>query len=427
MNRERTQDCNHEPWRAVQVLTVFVTGLFLLGCSSPKPGQTKLAATPLGYSKTTHAERLRTIDHTEDIPVFIVSGRNLVENPERVDPFGAMRADQPMPYLAIAKVGVGEGQTSEEILADTLAPTGDLGRTPFELKSVELVRAPKVNQLDHGPGEPALADNVFEQEIDRVLRLGPSRRITIFVPGYNTHFISNTELAAEIAHFNARDGAVINFDWPSSGKWMGYFADKGNAIYSTRHLRKVLVRLARETSVQEIEILAHSAGNPIVVNAMRELRILDREMTPEQLQEKYKIQRVVLAAPDMDLQTFINAVYDRFQDLAEGVAVYTSKKDRALNVTSYLFRALRLGRATENINDWEWDVLRQVDQIEMIDATNAMSESPEFFGHSYFHNNSWVSSDVISFFEGRSPPERHLIRAPGAVFWTFPDDYAERF
>ena len=224
-----------------------------------------------------------------------------------------------------------------------------------------------------------------------------------------------------------RKGAMVSFEWPSESRLLGYIADKGNATYSTRHFRALLSNIAKECNVDSITIIGHSAGTPIVVNALRELRLLDFDLPAEQVRAKYSIGRVVLAAPDMDLMAFTNAVQDRFHDLTTGVAVYASPKDRALGLSEKLYGNSRLGRAVGKIEPFERQLLQSVPKIELVDASVAEKEFGSALGHSYFHRDPWVSSDIGSFILGRSPAGRGLVKNHGdQVFWEFPKDYPEQ-
>ncbi len=67
-----------------------------------------------------------------------------------------------------------------------------------------------------------------------------------------------------------------------------------------------------------------------------------------------------------------------------------------------------------------------VESIEMIDASRVDKDVNSFLGHSYFHRDPWVSSDIGSFILGVSPEDRKLVREGDNVFWAFPEDYPER-
>ncbi len=358
------------------------------------------------------------------VPVFVVSGRNVVEEKKGPDPFGNDRSRYPT--LGVAYVTIGEGMSRQELFEDTISSRKKKkARVKFE--RIEL--GPALDNLDPWIVKDDVvrhSDNPWVQAVEEQLDHSQHRRVTIFVHGYNTTFIDNTLLAAEIHHYLGREGAVISFEWPSESSLFGYIADKGNANYSTRHFRALISNIAKECDVDSITIIAHSAGSPIVVNALREIRLLEYDLPAEQVQQKYRVNSVVLAAPDMDLMDFNNGIYDRFYEVAGRVAVYASPDDQALRISEKLNGNKRLGRAVGRLKSWEQDTLQRVPQIEMVDASVANEEYHNFIGHSYFHRDPWVSSDIGAFILGSSPTERNLVRQPDDVFWRFPADYPDR-
>ena len=360
----------------------------------------------------------------EPLPVFVMSGRNVEDPDQQIDPFGNERAH--IPALGVAYVTVGANLSPEELHEETTTEKRrkrarvvfdrfKLDQTPLNVDPWRV----KDDVVRH-------QENPWVQAIKAQLDHSGTRNVTIFVHGYNTEFIDNTLLAGEIYHYMGRQGAMISFEWPSESRLLGYIQDKGNATYSTRHFRAMISNIAKECNVDSITIIGHSAGSPIVVNALRELRLLEFDATAEQVQAKYRIGRIVLAAPDMDLMAFTNAVQDRFYEVTKGVAVYASPKDRALGLSEILYGNSRLGRAVGKIEPWEQELLQSVPKIEMIDASVAEKQFGNALGHSYFHRDPWVSSDIGSFILGRSPAERGLVKPNGDVFWQFPIDYPDR-
>ncbi len=417
--------------KCVAIFPLCLLAVALSGCGlPPKPGSTRLSPTPVGVIEGVRqpVDEIHQGNLKADIPVFIVSSRTLREDGmiRSVDPFGRERSRDASPHLAIAKVAIGENVTEERIYEETVTETKDK-KTRLRLKEVEV--SSTIQEFDPWQLDGSEADRFdhpWVETLRRQLDRGNSRRIVVFVHGYNTFLIENTEQAAAIFHYMGREGAVVNFEWPSRGRVAGYIQDKGNAEQSTRLFRALIVNLARATGADSISIIAHSAGNPIVVNALREIRLTDDELTPAQLQEKYRVHRVVMAAPDMDLMAFFNAVFDRFHETAGGVAVYASNRDKALALSGKLFDNTRLGSSIDQLTPWEKEVLRQVQKIEMIDVREAERKYGSGLGHSYHHRNPMVSSDIGLFMFGFSPTERQLVRAPGEIFWQFPPDYRAR-
>ena len=364
----------------------------------------------------------------DEIPVFVISGRAL-EMPTRKkrrrspDPFGTDRSLKP--NLGVAYVTIGEKLSNEE-LREQAYTDAKKKKAKVRFKRIELTPESEMDppwkikdQVVRHNGNP------WVQKLSAQLDRSPHRTVYIYVHGYNTDFIENTLTAAEMYFYLGREGAVVSFEWPSEQRLLGYVADKSNASYSTRNFRALISNLAKECNVDSITILAHSAGGPIVVGALRELRLLEFDLSAEEVQEKYRVNRVVLAAPDMDLQEFVNAVFDRFHELAKSVAVYASKKDRALLASEILSGNDRLGNSVGSLDDWEKVALGNVSTLNMVDASQAEQLFGNFIGHNYYHDDPWVSSDIGSFILGKSPQQRGLVRPADSVFWKFPPDYPE--
>lgn len=410
----------------ISLLTIHLLILcVMVGCTKPSR---RLMPTPAGIIAGLpypggDLSRLEE-DTSREVPVFVLSGRNIDPDKQGPDPFGSKRSHNPA--LGIAWVRIGEGLTPEQLREETLTE-----RTPKEAK-VEFSRielSPSLTNFDQWQirdQQVRHADNPWVQSIRAQLDRSQWRHVAVFVHGYNTKFVENTLLAAEIYHYLGRQGAMVSFEWPSESKVLGYMVDKGNATYSTRHFRALISNLAKECDVDSITIIAHSAGSPIVVNALRELRLLEYELPPAELQEKYRIHRVVLAAPDMDTMSFINAVHDRFFEAAGRVAVYASPNDRALELSQWVYGDRRLGRAVGKLEPWENAVLRKIPEIEMVDASVAQQIYSSFLGHGYFHRDPWVSSDIGAFILGRGPEQRGLERKPDKVFWAFPRNFPQQ-
>jgi esterase/lipase superfamily enzyme len=407
---------------AIFCLMVLLVG----GCASNDDPSRVLMPTPLALTLGMSHPGTSCLDASSDpeVPVFIISGRNLEANPEGIDPFGNNRSHTPT--LAVVKVKIGAGLSEEELYHETVKAC-DKKKALVEFGSIELSPEPvKVDPWLLKDDVVRHADNPWVQALNKQLDRSDNRNVCIFVHGYNTNFIENTLLAAEIFHYTGRQGAMISFEWPSESNVLGYIADKGNATFSTRHFRGLISNLAKECEIDTVTIIAHSAGTPIVVNALRELRLLEHDLPADEVREKYRIGRVVLAAPDMDLMEFVNAIHDRFFELAEGIAVYASPNDKALGLSQVLYDEKRLGRSVGKLEDWEKGVLLAAENIEMIDASRAEKQYTNFLGHSYFHRDPWVSSDIGAFILGRSPTGRDLVRESEDVFWKFPSDYPAR-
>ena len=408
-------------------ITIVIAVTF--GCAASRKLSRRLMPTPVALTlgiPQPGGDFIAGCDCASDkFPVFVISGRNVEDKCDPINPFGDERSATPT--LGVAYVQVGAGLTPAELLAETLTDKKHK-RAKVTYDRIELDKTP----LPDDPWQVRddtirFQDNSWVKAVKAQMNSTGSQTATIYVHGYNTDYIDNTLIAGEIYHYMGRQGAMMSFEWPSESKLLGYIPDKANANASTHQFRALISNIARECNIDSITIVAHSAGCPIVVNAIRELRLLEYDLTAEQIQDKYRVGRVVLAAPDMDLRTFENAVYDRFYEATTGVAVYASPRDRALKFSERLNGSSRLGRSVGELTEREQKVFLRVPQVEMIDASIAEQQFGTLVGHSYFQRDPWVSSDIGSFLLGRTPTQRGLTRtADEPVFWQFEEDYPDR-
>ena len=173
---------------------------------------------------------------------------------------------------------------------------------------------------------------------DARVRRTPGRRVLIFVHGFNTRFEEAVYRFAQIVHDARVNVAPVLFTWPSGGNVTDYVYDRDSAVYSRDALEAVLQALVKDPSVDSISILAHSMGNYLVVEALRQMSIRDRGLSP-------KIRDVMMASPDIDIDVFRRQIAEI--DAGPRPAQFTlfvSRDDRALGISSFLARdSTRLG------------------------------------------------------------------------------------
>lgn len=148
------------------------------------------------------------------------------------------------------------------------------------------------------PETIASADG-FAQAVDADLTEKPSgkRNLLLFVHGYNTDFTSAVLRTAQFAHDSGFEGTPILFTWASRGRTLDYVYDLNSAL----HARDALIETGaalRNTRAERLDILAHSMGNLLTVEAIRQMSLAG------QFNATGRINSVVLAAPDIDLDLF---------------------------------------------------------------------------------------------------------------------------
>src|SRR5215475_2587093 len=180
--------------------------------------------------------------------------------------------------------------------------------------------------------QAALTDAEFRKAVARPpqsSRQGTKHNVVIFVHGYNNNFQESLYRLAQIDADAGFNGIPILFAWPSQGDVAGYGADKEAAAYSRDHLIELLTMVTSSSQVGEIMVVAHSMGCMVTAEALRELRTSRRDRVIARLG------RIVLAAPDIDVDVFQSQV-QAIGPLNPPLTVLVSKDDAALRLSSFV-------------------------------------------------------------------------------------------
>ena len=182
----------------------------------------------------------------------------------------------------------------------------------------------------------AVVDQAVMSEADfrkTVAPQGDTRRkkhkAFVFVHGFNSNFQESLFRIAQLQADIKIDGIPILFSWPSQGQVAAYEMDKQSAGYSRDYLMALLTMLSSSSEVSDIMVVAHSMGAMLTVEALRQLRIEGKDRVIARLD------RVVLAAPDINAKTF-RAQVQAIGPLKPPLLVLVSKDDGALRMSSFL-------------------------------------------------------------------------------------------
>jgi esterase/lipase superfamily enzyme len=196
------------------------------------------------------------------------------------------------------------------------------------------------------PGNPAtdfvtLKADVIDRKqavawFNRTVRTVPQRRVLVFIHGFNNRFDDAVFRFAQIVHDAGTPVVPVLFTWPSRGSVLAYGYDRESNTYSRNALESTLRTLASDPGVGEISILAHSMGNWVTLEALRQMAIRDGRVAQ-------KIRNVLLAAPDVDVDLFREAVLDMGKS-RPSFTLFVSQDDRALAISRRIWGdAVRLG------------------------------------------------------------------------------------
>ena len=206
-------------------------------------------------------------------------------------------------------------------------------------------------------------------------RSGPKRRALIFVHGFNTSYAEAVFRFAQISHDIKVDAAPVLFTWPSRNNVLDYVYDRESTIYSRFGLVQVLDEAIKSGDVDDITILSHSMGTWLTMEALREIAIRDRKLSP-------KITNVVLASPDIDIDVFRRQLVEMGKK-RPAFTVITSRNDLALAMSKWI--AGDVDRVGGGNLEREKDLLAS-DGVSVIDASDYKQSDP--LGHNAFAQSS---------------------------------------
>jgi esterase/lipase superfamily enzyme len=241
------------------------------------------------------------------------------------------------------------------------------------------------------PGDPARdfvtlrADRLELKEAKAVFHqrilANRGRHALVFVHGYNTRFEEAVYRFAQIAHDSGADVVPVLFTWPSRGKALEYLYDRESANYSRDGLEAVLQALADDPSVSDVSILAHSLGNYVAVEALRQMSIRDRGLPA-------KIRDIMLASPDIDVDVFRRQI----AEIENGhkpapITLFVAQDDKALGLSQLIAGdEPRLG-AVDPTREPYRGLLQQAG-VRVVDLTALETDDPA-------HHSKFASADVV--------------------------------
>jgi esterase/lipase superfamily enzyme len=218
---------------------------------------------------------------------------------------------------------------------------------------------------------------------DQRLRTTGPRHVLLFVHGYNTRYEEAVYRFAQIVHDAGAPVAPVLFTWPSRGELLDYAYDRESAVYSRDALESVLQEMVTDPNVGSISILAHSMGNLVAVEALRQMAIRNRRISP-------KISDIMLAAPDIDVDVFRRQIAEiEASDKSPPITVFVSQDDRALEISRRIAGdEPRLGAIDPSVEPYH-TILQQAN-VNVVDLSKVTSD--DFANHGKFAQSEVVKS-----------------------------------
>jgi esterase/lipase superfamily enzyme len=150
----------------------------------------------------------------------------------------------------------------------------------------------------------------------------------VFVHGFNNRYEDSVFRFAQIVHDSGAQVAPILFTWPSRASVFDYNYDKESTNYSRVAFEQTLRTLAKDPDVKDITVMAHSMGTWLAVESLRQMAIRDGRVAA-------KIDNVILASPDIDVDVFARQ-WTEMGEKRPQFTIFVSQDDRALAASRFI-------------------------------------------------------------------------------------------
>ncbi len=308
-------------------------------------------------------------------------------------------ASRPTGDVLIPVASTAEGAKSVSILAATTRQRSEGSEVFFtngrahginyEQYAISLPPSHVAGQIEwpsQAPGNPGkdfvvtserpLDESGFSVAIAQQLEVKKNQdgNVLVFVHGYNTNYQEAVFRMAQLKADRSYDETTVLFAWPSFGTLTGYLADRESSTYSRDYLEQVLNEIARIPKVKSINLVAHSMGNWLAVETLRQAKLRAKSPFLD------KLGNVVLLSPDIDVDVFVSQL-DVIGKLKRPIIVALSKNDLALAASQRIAGDIsRVGNALVD-NPRAQAAIERYD-LKVVDLSQV--QGGDFLGHSKF-------------------------------------------
>ena len=214
--------------------------------------------------------------------------------------------------------------------------------------------------------------------------------IVVFIHGFGVSFPNATRQAAQLAYDLDLEGHVALFAWPSA---MMYGGDEVRVLRAATILRVWLDELTERAS--SVHLVAHGMGARALATA---LRALAADEEPPHFGE------VVLVAPDIDADLFVDEIAAVIAPLVARTTVSASANERALH---HDLEAEALGDTESGLPISE--------HFETIDASLV---DTSLFGHTLSDDRRSVVADLAALLAGEARESRLEQHIGRSTYWS---------
>ncbi len=355
------------------IFIVFLSGSVLTGC----------AGRPLAGVLIPSGE---AVAGTSLVSVFVVTNRKR----SATDP-GEMFSGERSVELSYAAISVSIPADSKRKIGDVQWPTTLPGDPQKEFVTIAAAYIDKQS---------------FAASVSAAAKQSGRSRVLVFVHGFNNRFDDSVYRLAQIVHDSGAPVIPVLFAWPSRGELRlgAYTYDRESANFSRDALENLLSSFDDNPNISEVDLLAHSMGNWIALEALR-ARSID---TSPAVLKRSKLKNVMMVAPDVDVDVF-GSELRRMGNARPPISLFVSSDDQALALSKSIWGDMpRLGDIDPEQEPYRTELQRG--RIEVYDLTKLASAGDDAHNRAFEQVSSveamirqrMANGQVLS--EPQSPP-----------------------
>ncbi|SDJ41952.1 Esterase/lipase superfamily enzyme [Lutimaribacter saemankumensis] len=282
---------------------LLVTSLAIAGCAPAERGMIGLAAEPQNDDADSILKKHE---------IFVITSRARDNDPTIL--FSGKRS----PEIGLAKLSV------------SVPPNHKPGEIEFPRSGIPSP-AKHFTVIDPAVfGSEGNFISALQAELNQ--RPAHNRNVLVFVHGYNTTL---TEAALRMGQFvedSGYEGVPVLFSWASSGRLLDYVYDMNSVLIARDNLLRGAYLISK-TNAKAVDLLSHSMGNLLTVEAMRQAK-LDGTFN-----RTGRLRHIIMAAPDIDADLFRQQLAP-FADNERQFYILISRDDNALSFSRFLARGV---------------------------------------------------------------------------------------
>jgi esterase/lipase superfamily enzyme len=205
------------------------------------------------------------------------------------------------------------------------------------------------------------------------VKKSPDHSVLVFIHGFNNRYEDAVYRFAQVVHDSGAKSVPVLATWPSRGSLLAYGYDRESTNYSRNGLETLFQFLAKDPEVHEVNILAHSMGNWLALESLRQMAIRNGRLPA-------KFKNVMLADADVDVDVFRQQLADLGQP-RPAFTLFVSRDDRALAVSKRVWGDVgRLGAIDPTLSPYKEEIA--ANHMTVIDLTKI--KSSDSLNHSKF-------------------------------------------